>query len=470
LSEHPSAQFPLSKSEAKVKALVILAVLCLSAAISAHAQSTSSTWIDVTASPHNAKNDCAADASSAINGAISGAPAGSGVIFFPSGCYLIQSQLTDTNSAAHLTYLGEGNVEIRASTSAPPTNSIIQFGNNSSTVSLRKIVNLYFNCNGDSIDGIDLDGLADSEFDQVSVVSCHGTAHMRTVGTNQNNYSNTYFGGLILADVANENGIQLGASYASANANAWSFFGTKILGAGTPTSGAGIDFEGSGGGIYGGVVSGWATGVNIVVNNINGSTPPQLGGITVSGNYIESNTYYGIRLGAGGGLGEKAVGITVTGNYINCTNLAHTVGVELEQATGFSVTSNRIARCTTNAVRGLADSTNQGADNGFVGANFIDGGQPVLLQGSNNTVTNSISTKSANYTLTGSDAWINVTGNTTISIPHAMTAQRWDVFNSGTGNVSLVCDSGTINGGVSIPIASQIGKTVTADGTSCFAH
>lgn len=51
-----------------------------------------------------------------------------------------------------------------------------------------------------------------------------------------------------------------------------------------------------------------------------------------------------------------------------------------------------------------------------------------------------------------------------------MTAQRWDVFNSGTGNVSLVCDSGTINGQSSISVTSQTGKTVTTDGTNCFAH
>lgn len=57
-----------------------------------------------------------------------------------------------------------------------------------------------------------------------------------------------------------------------------------------------------------------------------------------------------------------------------------------------------------------------------------------------------------------------------ITIPHAMTAQRWDVFNSGTGNVSLVCDSGTINGQSSISVTSQTGKTVTTDGTNCFAH
>jgi len=78
--------------------------------------------------------------------------------------------------------------------------------------------------------------------------------------------------------------------------------------------------------------------------------------------------------------------------------------------------------------------------------------------------------ESVAYTLSGTDAWVNVTGNTTITVPHAMTAQRWDVFNSGTGNVSLVCDSGTINGNSSLSVVANSGKTVTTDGTNGFAH
>ena len=99
-----------------------------------------------------------------------------------------------------------------------------------------------------------------------------------------------------------------------------------------------------------------------------------------------------------------------------------------------------------------------------------DGGQGILLQGSNNTVASSLATKSSNYTLSGADSWVNVTGNTAITVPHAMAGQQWTVFNSGTGNVSLACDSGTINGETSISLASQTGKTVTTDGTNCFAH
>ncbi len=434
----------------------------------ASAQSTSHTWIDITASPYYAANDCSADAGTAINSAISSAPAGSGVIFFPTGCYLIKTQVVDKNGTAYLTYLAEGNVELRASTTTPPTNSIIQFGNDTTTVTLRKIQNLKFNCNDDSIDGIDLDGLADSEFDAVSIFSCSGSTHwhMRTVGSNVNQYNNVFFGGLIDADSANQNGINLGSNSSGPAANAWTFFGTKILNPQTNPTGTGLDLEGSASAFYGGVVSGWDVGINVVVTNPS-STPRA--GFEISGNYIELNAYAGIRVGDAGASGAKAEGVTITGNYINCDNVG-SYGIDIQQASGFTVTGNQFNLCTTHAIRGMSDGTYQGADSGFVGANTVTGGQPISLQGSGNTVTSSISTRSTAYTLSGTDTWVNVTGTTTITVPHAMTGQRWDVFNSGSGIVTLVCDSGTINGATSLSVASESGKSVTTDGTSCFAH
>ena len=113
---------------------LLSAIFLLFVGVSTPAQSTSHSWIDVTASPYSAKNDCSADAGSAIGSAISGAPSGSGVIFFPAGCYLIQTQIVDKNASAYLTYLAEGNVEFRASSTTPPSNSIIQFGNHTNTV------------------------------------------------------------------------------------------------------------------------------------------------------------------------------------------------------------------------------------------------------------------------------------------------------------------------------------------------
>jgi hypothetical protein len=289
---------------------------------------------------------------------------------------------------------------------------------------------------------------------------------MRTVGNNSNIYDNLFKGGNIYG-TASSNGAQLGLNGAGA-ANQWSFIGTTIATGGAGSTGSGIDIVGSGGGLYGADVEGWAVGVGIIDSNP-GSTPPQFGGFTVSGTYFENNTY-AMRLGYHAQAGSKAVGITVTGNYINCNNVSGSVGVQIEQASGYTITSNRIRQCATQAINGYADGTNQGADNGFVGANFIDGGQGILLAGSTNTVTSSLATKSSNYTLSGADSWINVTGNTTITIPHAGNGQQWNVFNSGTGNVSLMCDSGTINGQTSLSITSQTGKTVTTDGTNCFAH
>lgn len=378
------------------------------------------------------------------------------------------TQIVDTNSAANLTYLGFGNVELRASSSAAPSNSVIQFGNNTpTTVSYRQIQNFYVNCNNDSIDGIDLDGLTYSAFDGITIANCKGTAPLRTVGTNTANWSNLYKGGTIYGTSSNTGGVLLGLAYPTSNGG-WSFYGTHILGPNGNT-GAGIDFEASSGsGVYGADIEGWGVGIGIA-DDLPPGGGTQFGGVTITGTYFEDDTT-SIRVGYAGAVGSKVVGISVTGNYINCNNVSNTNGVLLMQVSGFTVTGNRFYQCQTQAVSGYSDGTNQGADNGFVGANFIDGGQGVLLQGSNNTVTNSIATKSSNYTLSGADSWINVTGNTAITVPHAMTGQQWNVFNSGTGNVSLACDSGTINGQTTISITSSTGKTVTTDGINCFAH
>jgi hypothetical protein len=227
-----------------------------------------------------------------------------------------------------------------------------------------------------------------------------------------------------------------------------------------------LDFEGAAGGIYGGTVSDWDVGITVASNNPGSG---QIGGFHISGNYIENNAYYGIRLGNAGAAGGKAVGVTIDGNYINCNSIGQ-YGVELEQTSGYSIISNYLPSCTSAPIRGLSDATNQGADNGFVGSNFIYGAQPVSLSGSGNTVMTSFSTQSAAYTLAGTDTWINVTGTTTVTVPHALTGQKWDVFNSGAGTVTLVCDSGTINGASSLSLAANSGQSITVDGTNCFAH
>ena len=81
-----------------------------------------------------------------------------------------------------------------------------------------------------------------------------------------------------------------------------------------------------------------------------------------------------------------------------------------------------------------------------------------------------LSTKSRAYTLTTYDSWVNVIGSTTITVPHATTGNRWVVFNSGFGSVTVAADSGNINGGASITLSANTGKEIACDGTNCFAH
>lgn len=81
-----------------------------------------------------------------------------------------------------------------------------------------------------------------------------------------------------------------------------------------------------------------------------------------------------------------------------------------------------------------------------------------------------ITTRSAAYTLTTSDNWMNVTGSTVISVPHIDKGRLWTVFNAGSGSVTLRCDVGSINGGPSISVAPNTGREVTADGTNCWAR
>jgi hypothetical protein len=80
-----------------------------------------------------------------------------------------------------------------------------------------------------------------------------------------------------------------------------------------------------------------------------------------------------------------------------------------------------------------------------------------------------LATKSAAYTLTTSDCTIEVTGTTTITVPHAKSNQVWHVFNSGSGTVTIQPDSGTINGIASVTRAANTGYDVWCDGTNCFA-
>jgi hypothetical protein len=79
-------------------------------------------------------------------------------------------------------------------------------------------------------------------------------------------------------------------------------------------------------------------------------------------------------------------------------------------------------------------------------------------------------TKTSAYTLTAADSWVNVTGTTTITVPHAIVGSRWVVFNSGSNTVTVQADSGNINGAANITLTANTGREITCDGTNCFAH
>jgi hypothetical protein len=79
-------------------------------------------------------------------------------------------------------------------------------------------------------------------------------------------------------------------------------------------------------------------------------------------------------------------------------------------------------------------------------------------------------TVSSAYQLTARDCVVNVTGTTTITIPHALVNNHWSVFDSGVGTVTLQADTGSINGGGTVTLATLTGSPdIHCDGTNCWA-
>ena len=85
-------------------------------------------------------------------------------------------------------------------------------------------------------------------------------------------------------------------------------------------------------------------------------------------------------------------------------------------------------------------------------------------------VVTAFSTQSSDYTLTATNRWVNVTGATTVTVPHAIVGQSWVVFNSGSQTVTIKADSGNINGAANVTRGANTGYEVSCDGTNCFAH
>jgi hypothetical protein len=348
-----------------------------------------STWLDITnlPSPPSAVPGCAIDAGPAINNAISLASMPGTVIFFPTGCYLIDTQIVDNRGSVYgITYLGYGRVELQAGNSL--TGSIMLFGGDNvalNTVSRRRVSNLYLECQTPSggqpgIDGIDLDGFVNSVIDDVEIRDCPNYG-MRTMGNNNSNFQNVFDNGLIVTYIQNAKGVLL-----EPGANGWVFKGTKISNSFQPNppqyaTGTGLDFDSFGLSCEGCVVQGWAIGIAMAAISSGGSVP--YGGMDIEGGYFEANTASDIRVGLAGQATSEGAGVSIHGAYFNGTLTPNCI--ELEWVDGFSVVGNHFRNCISHNVNALADGTNQGADNGIVGPNIITGAATDQLLGSNIT-------------------------------------------------------------------------------------
>jgi hypothetical protein len=79
-------------------------------------------------------------------------------------------------------------------------------------------------------------------------------------------------------------------------------------------------------------------------------------------------------------------------------------------------------------------------------------------------------TVSSGRALTSADCWLDVTGTTTMTAPHALLFSKITVFNAGTNTVTLAIDSGLLNGSSSsLTFAPNQGADVSCNGTNCSA-
>lgn len=78
---------------------------------------------------------------------------------------------------------------------------------------------------------------------------------------------------------------------------------------------------------------------------------------------------------------------------------------------------------------------------------------------------------SINTALGVSDGWLFVNASpVTITVSHLLAGQIWHLMNNNaSAAITMVCDSGNINGIASVLVPAVSGRTVTADGTNCFA-
>lgn len=314
------------------------------------------TWIDV--QNFGADPACLNDSGPAINNAIASvAPNSTGsVIFFPTGCYLINTQIKDISSARGINYLGFGRVQLKSSFNL--ATSIMQFGDDTHTAVRRRIEDLYFVCGSQTgvTMGITLDGLTFSQFDNVEFQGCgYG---MTTVGNNLENYSNVFEGGGLSSGV---NGIYLG--YGADN---WTFKGSRFLGRGI---GTGIDFEGYGNACLGCRVTGWTCGIT------QGLTSSAADGLEISGGLYTDNLE-SIHIGYGDvftSISTNLVrGVSIHGAFFRGSpSLRSRVCIELQAAKAFTISGNTFQNCGSNIIEALNPS-----DNGIIGPNDAPASEP----------------------------------------------------------------------------------------------
>jgi hypothetical protein len=247
----------------------------------------------------------------------------------------------------------------------------------------------------------------------------------------------------------------------------------RLTGTGVCVAGAVLPLR-SGGAIYYDVVPNASTGA------ISG---------TVCGNDVitPTNTFYSVELWANG----------ITTGQQNFLIVGGTFNLDTQAPLTTAPTPPPPGSLAAGSIGDLSsyNNTNTLADSGIASANVVtlagtqtltnknltsptstgtDSGSETL---SNKTLSDPIingnisafSTKSAPYTLTSSDSWVNVTGTTTITVPHALTGQRWHLHNNGVNLVTIAPDSGTLNGAASIFIQPSVGVELTCDGTNCQA-
>lgn len=282
----------------------------------------------------------------------------------------------------------------------------------------------------------------------------------------------------------------LGSNNVSAHfTNSWCSF------AGMNTSGMVITATANGVHISGGVGIYLGSGFRSRVNAANGVLVDNgnVANVSINGAFIFANNLNN-GADAHGIYWQQGVDLTLTGtrltNTIGADSGHQLYGLKTTGGGGFALSGNdltgNVSGAISNSVVQLDAAGNAGINDEISNSRclqFDHSGNtsicPVSLTGSftaslpastGYVQLNELQTKSSAYTLTVNDSWINVTGTTTITVPHALTGQRWDVFNSGSNTVTIQCDSGNINGGASVTRSANTGYTVTADGTNCFAH